>query len=50
MDELGKRIIRDNAEIQKKRSEAHDLEQQANLLRKEADEIERCLELKRIEK
>lgn len=50
MDELGSRIAKDNAEIQRKRSEAYDLERQAKLLREEADELERLLELARFQR
>lgn len=50
MDDLGNRIIKDNAKIQCKRSEAYDLEKQAKLLREEADELERLLELARFQK
>lgn len=48
MDALGKRIIDDTATIGQKRLEATRLEAMARQLRREADEIERCLELARI--
>lgn len=47
MDKLGERIIQDQSEVAKKRSEANQLELQAARLRREADEIERLLNLAR---
>lgn len=49
MDKLGQRIIDDTAEIQRMRGEAQDHESEARRLRQEADEMERLLELARIE-
>lgn len=48
MDDLGKRIIEDTAKIRQKRADAFNLEQQAELLKSEANELERLLELARI--
>lgn len=48
MDALGKRIIDDTAIIGHKRIEADRLEAEARQLRREADEMERTLELARI--
>ncbi|MET4187635.1 hypothetical protein ABIB86_000416 [Bradyrhizobium sp. JR1.7] len=47
MDKLGQRIVDDTAEIKAKRREAETLEHRAKQLRREADEIERHLELAR---
>jgi len=47
MDELGERIIRDKATVLEKHKLADELEKQAAHLRREADEIERLLELAR---
>jgi hypothetical protein len=47
MDELGNRIVADEAQMAFNRSRADELERQARALRKEADEIERLLELAR---
>lgn len=49
MDELGQRIIRDRATILEKRREAYRLQAEAIRLRNEANEMERLLELARIE-
>lgn len=49
MDKLGQRIIEDTATIQRLRGEAQDCESDARRLRQEADEMERLLELARIE-
>ena len=49
MDKLGQRIVDDEAEIQRLRGEAQDHESAARRLRQEADEMERLLELARIE-
>jgi hypothetical protein len=48
MDKLGQQIVRDKAEIMQKRMEADRLEVRALILRREAAEIERHLELARI--
>lgn len=50
MDELGKRIIEDKQRIQYLRQYADILDEQAKSKRREADEMERLLELARIEK
>lgn len=50
MDELGKRIERDRAEIYAKNAEAERLEHRAKTLRREADEIERLLQLARLQR
>jgi len=47
MDQLGQRIIRDKAEAMQKRMEADRLEAQAKILRRDADEITRLLEMAR---
>ena len=47
MDDLGNRIIADQAQIAFNRSKADELERQAAALRSDADEIERLLELAR---
>lgn len=47
MDALGERILRDQTEAAKKRSQANLLELEAAKLRREANEIERLLELAR---
>lgn len=47
MDKLGQRIIDDMSTIFVKRVEARELEQRAAQLRREADEMERLLELAR---
>lgn len=44
MDDLGKRIIADQAQIAHNRSTADELERQARVLRRQADEMERLLE------
>ncbi len=44
MDDLGKRIIADQAQIAFNRSKADELERQARVLRRQADEMERLLE------
>jgi len=49
MDQLGQRIIEDTAKIQHLRGQAQDFEYEARKLRQEADEMERLLELARIE-
>lgn len=48
MDKLGQRIVRDKAEIMQKRMEADRLEARAKILRSEATELERLLELARL--
>lgn len=48
MDQLGQRIVKDKAEAMQKRMEADRLEAQAKLLRRDAAEIERLLELARL--
>lgn len=50
MDKLGQRIVDDTAKIQRLRGEAQDHESEARRLRQEADEMERFLELSRIER
>lgn len=50
MDTLGERIIRDEAEIRAKRDEALRLEARVTQLRREANEIERLLDLARFER
>lgn len=47
MDQLGQRIVKDKAEIMQKRMEADRLEARAQILRREAIEIERLMELAR---
>lgn len=47
MDDLGKRIVADEAQISFNRTRADEFERQAKRLRQEADEIERLLELAR---
>lgn len=47
IDTLGQRIVHDKAEIMQKRLEADRLEARALILRREASEIERLLELAR---
>jgi hypothetical protein len=47
MDELGNRIIADEGQIAFNRAKADELERQARALRRDADEIERLLELAR---
>lgn len=49
MDKLGERIIREWAEIRDKRARAAQLEREVALLRSEANETERLLELARLE-
>lgn len=48
MDELGERIQHDRAEINAKNAEAERLEHRAKALRREADELERLLQLSRL--
>lgn len=47
MDRLGQRIVEDTAKIQLLREQAADCESKARKLRREADEMERLLELAR---
>lgn len=47
MDQLGQRIINDQAAIRQRRDRANELELEAARLRREADEIERLMELAR---
>lgn len=49
MDKLGQRIEKDRAAINRKRRSADNYEETAKRLRREADEIERLLELARQE-
>jgi hypothetical protein len=50
MDELGQRIIRDTEAIAAKRDRASQLEAEARKLRRDADEMERLLELARFQR
>jgi hypothetical protein len=50
MDELGNRIIADKAQAAYNRAQADVLEKKAKALRQEADEIERLLELARLQR
>lgn len=50
MDKLGDRIVADKAQIASNRTRADLLERQAAALRREADEIERLLELARLQR
>lgn len=50
MDELSKRIADDQAEIIAKRSEARRLRERASRMEEEADEIERLLQLARLQR
>lgn len=47
MDDLGQRLIRDRYLIEAKRQRAGELKQEAEILLREADEIERLSELAR---
>lgn len=50
MDDLGKRIVEDRAQIAFNRAKADELERQATKLRSDADEMERLLELARLQR
>lgn len=50
MDELGERLMADQAEIIAKRSEAHRLRERAKRMEAEADEIERLMQLSRLQR
>lgn len=49
MDQLGQRIIEDRAKVNELRSLARELEGRAKRARDQADEIERLLDLARLE-
>lgn len=50
MNDLGKRIIEDTEKIRYKRKRADELDKMAALLRSEANEIERLLDLATMER